>query len=82
MKIIKRIILVIVLIIVFIGAILTYKGYTLYKQALDEISVADKVAEIKEKKYYTKLEDMPEFSRENGKMRRSIFLYHVLQIEM
>ena len=61
MKIIKRIILVIVLIIVFIGAILTYKGYTLYKQALDEISVADKVAEIKEKNYYTKLEDMPEF---------------------
>ena len=61
MKIIKRIILVIVLIIVFIGAILTYKGYTLYKQALYEISVADKVSEIKEKKYYTKLEDMPEF---------------------
>ncbi len=61
MKIIKRIILVIILIIVFIGAILTYKGYTLYKQALDEISVADKVAEIKEKKNYTKLEDMPEF---------------------
>ena len=61
MKIIKRIIILVLLIIIFIGAIITYKGYSLYKQALDEISVKDKVTEIKSKENYTKLEDMPEF---------------------
>ena len=60
-KIIKRIILIIILIIVFIVALITYKGYTIYKQALDKISVTDKVAEIKSKENYTKLEDLPEF---------------------
>ena len=43
MKVIKRIIIFIILVVVFAGAILTYKGYTIYKQALDEISVVDKV---------------------------------------
>ncbi len=61
MKIIKRIIIIVLVIIIFIGAIITYKGYSLYKQALDEISVKDKVTEIKSKENYTKLEDMPEF---------------------
>lgn len=61
MKVIKKVIIFIVLILVFIGALFTYKGYTLYKQALDEISVSDKVAEIKTQKNYTKIQDMPEF---------------------
>lgn len=61
MKVIKRIIIFIILVVVFAGAILTYKGYTIYKQALDEISVADKVAEIKAQKNYTTIDEMPEF---------------------
>ena len=43
------------------GAFITYKGYEKYREALEEISVENKVAEIKSKKDYTKIEDMPKF---------------------
>ena len=52
MKVIKKVIIFIVLILVFIAALFTYQGYTLYKQALNEISVSDKVAEIKTQKNF------------------------------
>ena len=61
MKVVKNIIIFIILIVIIAGSIITYKGYTIYKQALDEISVKDKVAEIKSQENYTKIEDMPEF---------------------
>ena len=61
MKIIKRIIIFIILIILFAGVILTYKGYKMYKQALDEISVIDKLGELRAQENYTKFEDLPEF---------------------
>ena len=61
MKVIRNIIIFIILIGIIAGSIITYKGYTIYKQALDEISVKDKVAGIKSQENYTKIEDMPEF---------------------
>ena len=61
MKVIKRIIILIILIVLFAGAILTYKGYTMYKAALNKISVKDKVAELREKENYTRFEDLPQF---------------------
>lgn len=61
MKVIKRIIIFIILIILLAGTLLTYQGYTMYKQALDKISVKDKVAELQSQKNYTKCEDLPEF---------------------
>jgi len=61
MKVIKRIIILIVLIILFAGAALTYQGYEMYKEALNKISVKDKVAELQAKENYTKFEDLPEF---------------------
>ena len=61
MKILKRIIICIILIILFAVGIVTYKGYIIYKQALNEISVKDKVAEIQSQENYTKIEDLPEF---------------------
>lgn len=61
MKVIKRIIIFIILIILLAGTILTYQGYIMYKQALDKISVKDKVAELQSQKNYTKFEDLPEF---------------------
>ena len=60
-KIIIRILLVIILIVAIIAGIITYKGYTIYKNALDEISVADKVSEIQADENYTKIEDLPQF---------------------
>ena len=61
MKVVRNIIIFIILILIVAGSIITYKGYTIYKQALDEISVKDKVAEIQSQENYTKIEDMPEF---------------------
>lgn len=61
MKIIKRIIILVIWIILFAGAILTYQGYTMYKDALERIGVKDKVAELQAQENYTKFEDLPKF---------------------
>lgn len=60
-KVIKGIILVVILIIIVAVGVITYKGYTIYKEALDETSVTDKVAEIQADENYTKIDDMPQF---------------------
>lgn len=61
MKVIKNIIRFILLIVLIVVGILIYKGYTIYKQALENTSITDKVAEIQSKENYTKLEDMSDF---------------------
>jgi len=61
MKVIKRIIILVILVVLFAGAILTYQGYTMYREALDKISVKDKVAELQAQENYTKFEDLPKF---------------------
>jgi len=61
MKVIKRIIIVIILVVLLVGGLVTYKGYTLYKEALDKISVKDKVEELRAQANYTRIEDLPEF---------------------
>ena len=61
MKVIKNIIRFILLIVLIAVGILIYKGYTIYKQALENTSITDKVAEIHSKENYTKLEDMSDF---------------------
>ena len=43
------------------GTFIIYKGYDKQREALDEISVKDKKAEIKSKDNYTKIEDLPKF---------------------
>lgn len=59
-KFLKKIFFLILIIVITVGGYFTYKGYDLYKQALNEISVEDKVKEIKsEKTNYTEIEDMP-----------------------
>ena len=61
MKVIKRIIIFTILIILFVGAVLTYQGYMMYKEALEEMSVIDKVTELRSKENYTEFEDLPKF---------------------
>ena len=61
LKIIKVIIAIIILTLIFAAATLIYKGYNVYKNALNQISISDKVKEIQEKENYTKLDEMPEF---------------------
>lgn len=61
MKVVKRIIIFILLAVLFAGTILTYQGYAMYREALDKISVKDKVAELQAEESYTKYKDLPEF---------------------
>lgn len=61
MKVIKKIIIIIILVVLFAGTILTYKGYTMYKEALDKISVKDKVTELRTQENYARIEDLPKF---------------------
>ena len=61
MKILKNIIIVVILILLFVGTVLVYQGYTMYREALDKISVKDKVAQIETEENYTQLEELPEF---------------------
>ena len=64
MKVIKKIIIFIILVVLFAGALLTYQGYTMYKEALDKISVKDKVSELQMQENYTKFEDLPKFYKD------------------
>ena len=61
LKIIKKLIILIILILIFSGAIVIYKGYKVYQTALEEISVKDKIEEIKKEENYTNLDDLPQF---------------------
>ena len=64
MKIVKRIIIFIVLIILLIGAFITYQGYTIYKTAIEEVSIEDKIAQIQSEENYTKLDQLPQFYKD------------------
>ncbi len=61
MKVVKRIIIFIILVVLFAGVILTYQGYAIYREALDKISVKDKVAELQAEENYIQFEKLPKF---------------------
>ncbi len=69
-KIIGKIVLLILAIVMVIGIVLMAIGYSYYKEALQEMPLEEKVAEIREKENYTKIEEMPE-----------IYLNAVLSVE-
>jgi len=59
MKIIKRIIFALLLILICVVLVFVGNGYSMYKDALKEMPLEEKVASIKEKDNYTKIEEMP-----------------------
>ena len=56
---ILRILLVLLCVILVIAGIFIFNGYQLYKEALAQISLADKVAEVQEDENYLKFEELP-----------------------
>lgn len=59
-KFLKCLIFSILLVIIVVGCVFTYKGYNLYKEAINEMSIAEKVKNIKEEtEDYIKFEDLP-----------------------
>lgn len=59
MKKIFKIILCILLVLLLVSSIYIYKGYDMYKKALNDCSIQEKVASIKNKDSYSKIEDLP-----------------------
>ncbi len=55
----KKFLLIISLVILSIVAILIGQGYKMYKDAIDEIPLVEKIEAIKEQEEYTKLSDIP-----------------------
>lgn len=60
MKYIRRILAVFFLVIICAAGYLGYQGYTRYQQALKEVSLEEKVAQIRAKPSFTKLDELPD----------------------
>ena len=56
---ILRILLVLGIIVGIIAGIFIYNGHELYQNALDTISLSDKIDKIQKDENYIKLEDLP-----------------------
>lgn len=59
MKVLKRVILVVLLILTSIGALFIGNGYNMYKEALKQMPLEEKIKSIREKENYTKIEEVP-----------------------
>ncbi|MGN1270180.1 MAG: transglycosylase domain-containing protein [Clostridia bacterium] len=60
MKIFKKIILMIIIVAISVSLIFIYGGYSMYKEALKEIPLTEKVKTIQEKENYTKIQEVPQ----------------------
>lgn len=60
MKMLKKVILVLIFFSISIGLVAVGNGYDMYKNALAEIPLEEKVSSIREKLYYAKIEEMPQ----------------------
>ena len=60
LKIVKRIIIVIILVTISIGLLFVGNGYNMYKKAIEETPLDEKIEEIKSRENYTALSELPQ----------------------
>lgn len=60
MKVVGKIIFVVILVSISIGLLVVGNGYNMYKDAIEQIPLSQKVESIKSKKNYTNIEDVPQ----------------------
>lgn len=60
MKLLKKLFFMIIIVIIAIASFFIKQGYDLYVKAINETSIENKIAEIKENKNYTKYEELPQ----------------------
>ena len=63
-KVIEKILIIIFIILLSLGFAVTYSGYNMYKEAIIDVPLDEKVEEIKEKNNYTTLDEMPDTYKE------------------
>lgn len=61
MKIVKRTLLFLFIVILIILAYLIFNGYLLYKEAIDEKSLADRISELQSGEHFTHYDDVPDY---------------------
>ena len=59
MKFIKRLFLLILIIIIIVGSVIFLNGYKLYKTTLNNLSLSNKISEIKNEDSYVSINDVP-----------------------
>lgn len=60
MKVLKKVIFVVILISISIGLLVVGEGYDMYKEALKNMPLEEKVESIKQKSNYTEIEEVPQ----------------------
>ena len=60
MKVVKKVIITIILICIIILGYFTIQGYNMYKEAIEDTSLEDKVKEIQSISNYTEIDEVPE----------------------
>ena len=61
MKIVKKLILFILVILILIASFFIYNGYTMYKNAIANVSLEKKIDEIKNNYNYISIHDVPDY---------------------
>lgn len=60
MKSVKKIIFLLILIVIIVGLVLVFMGYKIYKEAITEIPLSEKIATIESDESYIKIEELPQ----------------------
>lgn len=60
MKFIKKLIFTILLIIIIVISVIVYMGYSMYKEAINKVSICDKIQEIKSDENYLTIDNIPD----------------------
>lgn len=64
MKVIKKIIFVVILVAISISLLVIGNGYNMYKEALERMPLSKKVASIREKENYAKIDEIPQIYKD------------------
>lgn len=60
MKILRRVVFILILLVMIFCSLLIKNGYDMYKQALKEVPLNEKIETIKEKENYTNIDEVPQ----------------------
>lgn len=60
LKVIRNIFILLLILLILLSSYVTYKGYSLYKEAISEISIEDKVHELQSNTDFITLENLPD----------------------
>ena len=64
MKIVKRIFLILLILVLIIVSYTVFRGYSLYKDAMNEASLEDRIAAIKNDEHFVPISELPKYYKD------------------